>query len=148
MKPVSGYPIPVVRLIVPDDAGRVLILQRAHTAYAAGQWCLPGGKVDYGYTVETAARRELQEETGLCSDVFTFLFFLDSLPMNNRDLHCIAFYLECQASGNIQLNPESSRYARVAPSQLEHYSLAYRDGDALRCYWRERKIKIGSKPDA
>jgi len=42
------YPVPVVRALIADAAGRVLLLQRAATAYGPGQWCLPGGKVDYG----------------------------------------------------------------------------------------------------
>lgn len=136
MKPFPAYPVPVVRLIVPDAAGRVLILQRAHTAYAAGQWCLPGGKVDYGCTVETAARQELREETGLIGTAFTFLFFLDSLPLNAGDMHCISFYLECHVTGNIQLNRESSRFAMIDAGRLDQYPLAYRDDDALRRYWR------------
>lgn len=43
--------IPIVRLIIPDAAGRVLLLGRADTRDGEGAWSLSGGKVDYGDTV-------------------------------------------------------------------------------------------------
>ncbi|OHB82687.1 MAG: NUDIX hydrolase [Planctomycetes bacterium RBG_16_64_12] len=43
---------------------KVLLIQRKHDPYA-GHWALPGGFVDVGETPEEAARRELEEETGL-----------------------------------------------------------------------------------
>lgn len=32
---------------------------------SAGEWCLPGGKLDFGETFEEGAIREVQEETGI-----------------------------------------------------------------------------------
>jgi 8-oxo-dGTP pyrophosphatase MutT (NUDIX family) len=43
----------------------------------AGQWALPGGKIDAGETVELAALRELQEELGLTIDPSEILGTLD-----------------------------------------------------------------------
>jgi 8-oxo-dGTP diphosphatase len=42
----------------------VLLIRRKNDPYA-GKWALPGGFVDMDETVEAAARRELEEETGL-----------------------------------------------------------------------------------
>lgn len=32
---------------------------------SAGEWCLPGGKLDFGETLEEGAIREVREETGI-----------------------------------------------------------------------------------
>jgi 8-oxo-dGTP diphosphatase len=42
----------------------VLLVERASAPYR-GQWALPGGFIDEGETLEHAARRELDEETGI-----------------------------------------------------------------------------------
>ncbi len=47
------------------DGPRVLIAKRVARGLNAGQWALPGGKLDAGEDAITAALRELREEAGL-----------------------------------------------------------------------------------
>ena len=51
-------------LLLLDDGGRVLLVQRAWNP-AQGRWSLPAGFVDYDEAPEAAAARECREETGL-----------------------------------------------------------------------------------
>ncbi|NKI94138.1 NUDIX hydrolase [Rhizobacter sp. SG703] len=44
--------------------GRIL-LGRRRGAHGAGTWSAPGGRLEYGESIEDCARRELLEETGL-----------------------------------------------------------------------------------
>lgn len=54
-------PFPTVDIIIEMDQGIVLI-KRKNPPYG---WAIPGGFVDYGETIETAAIREAKEETSL-----------------------------------------------------------------------------------
>ncbi|MBW2646568.1 MAG: NUDIX domain-containing protein [Deltaproteobacteria bacterium] len=133
---MNDFPIPVVRLIIENTQGEVLILQRAESEYATGSWCLPGGKVNYGDTVEQSAARELQEETSLVCNSLRFLFYQDSLPLKPGGMQCVNLYFECAVSGNIVLNNESSHFEWIGPSDLEKYEIAFRNDLALICYWK------------
>ncbi len=56
-------PALTVDIIIQVDGGVVLV-ERKNDPFR-GCWALPGGFVEYGETVEEAARREAEEETGL-----------------------------------------------------------------------------------
>ena len=54
-------PLPTVDIIIELDSGIVLI-ERCNEPFG---WALPGGFVDYGESLESAAVREAREETSL-----------------------------------------------------------------------------------
>lgn len=127
-------PVAVVRAVVPDREGRILLLRRRAGSAGAGQWCLPGGKVDYGVTVVQALRNEIAEETGLRCRGAEFLFYQDSLPLTPGGMHCINFYFRCDATGEVTLNNESIDYAWAAPDQLSEFDIAFRNDEGIRRY--------------
>jgi 8-oxo-dGTP diphosphatase len=55
-------PLPTVDMIIYDPRGRIVLVRRR---YPPPGWALPGGFVDYGESVEEAARREALEESSL-----------------------------------------------------------------------------------
>ena len=63
-----------------DDAAMLLTRRPTHMKRHAGQWALPGGRIDAGESPERAALRELEEEVGLSLGDDAVLGRLDDYP--------------------------------------------------------------------
>ena len=74
MSPDPRNPAPTVDVVIelcgPARSVQVVLIQRLNPPHG---WALPGGFVDYGESVETAARREALEETGLMVELVALL---------------------------------------------------------------------------
>jgi ADP-ribose pyrophosphatase YjhB (NUDIX family) len=55
-------PIPTVDIIIEVESKGIVLIKRKNPPYG---WAIPGGFVDYGESLEEAARREAKEETNL-----------------------------------------------------------------------------------
>lgn len=66
-EPISNEPIdrPTARLVVLDEADRILLFRATTEGAPDPFWFTPGGGVEPGESYEEAAHRELLEETGL-----------------------------------------------------------------------------------
>jgi 8-oxo-dGTP diphosphatase len=65
--PIINVTVDVVALILDEGELRALMVRRGGPPYQ-GRWALPGGFVEVDEDLETAARRELLEETGVSTD--------------------------------------------------------------------------------
>jgi 8-oxo-dGTP pyrophosphatase MutT (NUDIX family) len=63
-----------------DGALNVVVIRRAYRGRNAGQWALPGGRVEEGESAVAAAVRELGEEVGLRLTEDAVLGRLDDFP--------------------------------------------------------------------
>jgi 8-oxo-dGTP diphosphatase len=68
----GNEPLVGVGVVLVED-GSILLVKRGHDP-GKGLWAVPGGKVRPGERLEDAARREVQEETGLTVDVAQVLW--------------------------------------------------------------------------
>lgn len=62
--PRPALTVDMVVLKTPCNNGEILLIQRLNPPFK-NHWALPGGFVDMDETLEEAANRELEEETGL-----------------------------------------------------------------------------------
>jgi mutator protein MutT len=132
---MSQMPVPAVRAIIVDEQNRVLLLRRRENSQGGGQWCLPGGKVDYNQQVADAVAREIAEETSLNCVQADFLFYQDSPSLKPGGMHCINFVFKCTVEGEIVLNPESTEYAWVTPDSLQDYTIAFRNNEIVERFF-------------
>ncbi len=63
--PRANSLVVAVAAVVRNDAGDVLLIKRADN----GMWALPGGAQDVGESTAQAATREVEEETGIKTEV-------------------------------------------------------------------------------
>ena len=72
-----GRPVPGVGVVCLRGA-EVLLIRRGKPPLQ-GAWSLPGGRVEWGETLETAALRELVEETGVEAELLGLVDVVDGL---------------------------------------------------------------------
>ena len=125
-------PVVAIRVFATDAQNRILLLRRANSEYGEGQWCLPGGKLDYGDTPEGTVAKELVEETGLGAEEIAFLFYQNSPPLQPGKMHCVNLYFRCTAVGAVTLNEESSASIWVTLEEALGYKPVFGAEAAIR----------------
>lgn len=58
-----------VAVVLRDEHGRILLIERSPASTQPGRWAIPAGYLDYGEDVREGAAREVLEETGLVVEV-------------------------------------------------------------------------------
>ncbi|CAN5324943.1 NUDIX hydrolase [soil metagenome] len=99
MRLVLRHPLPSVVVVPIRSDGTVVLVRRVDT----DRWVLPGGLIDWGETVEEAARRELQEETGFEVARVGRLVGVYSWPERDPRSHSIAIAIAADVRGNAEI---------------------------------------------
>jgi 8-oxo-dGTP diphosphatase len=114
--------------------GAVLIARRADDQHLGGAWEFPGGKVEPGEDPETAAKRELLEETGLvASKLEPLLVFVHDYPDRRLRFHA---YLIRDAEGEPRTDGDRS-WSFTSPGGLADVPMPDANRAILRAlHWR------------
>jgi len=97
-------PFPTVDIIIRINDQIVLIERRNEPT----GWALPGGFVDYGESLETAATREAREETGLeLSGLRQFRAY--SAPDRDPRQHNISMVFIAEGLGQLQAGDDAAK---------------------------------------
>lgn len=119
--PAAGLKRAAVCVLVTDngrgEAAFVLTKRAARLNRHAGQYALPGGRLDEGEAAHDAARREAREEIGLALDPGAFVGRLDDYPTRSGYLITpLVAWLEAGA----RMDPNPAEVARIYRVPLAH----------------------------
>ncbi|MFA5514921.1 MAG: NUDIX hydrolase [Desulfuromonadales bacterium] len=133
-------PFPTVDIIIRQEDSIVLIERRNEPV----GWALPGGFVDYGESLETAAAREAREETGLdLRDLRQFAAYSD--PARDPRQHNLSIVFTAEGAGILQGGEDAARAALFLLNALPS-PLCFDHGQILADY-REWLQGSGCSPN-
>ena len=109
-------PVPTVDIIIEiidkviqsPDQKKIILIKRKNPPYG---WALPGGFVDYGESLENAARREAKEETSLDVELIR-QFHTYSEPGRDPRQHTISTVFVARGTG-VPVGMDDAEEARI-----------------------------------
>ncbi len=128
-------PVPTVDLIIRDQLQRVVLIKRRNPPLG---WALPGGFVDYGEDLESAALREALEETSLRVELIR-QFHTYSRPDRDPRKHTITtVFLATVLGGRLRAADDAAAASFFSREQIEETVLAFDHTDILRDFFADR----------
>jgi len=136
-------PIPTVDIIIELKNDSIVLIERANPPYG---WALPGGFVDYGESLETAAVREAKEETSLDIELIG-QFHTYSDPGRDSRQHNISTVFVARANGAPKAASDARAVGIFSSRDSLPTPLAFDHGKILDDYFAEiRGQKEGHLP--
>jgi 8-oxo-dGTP diphosphatase len=108
----------MVDVVVPSEGGRILLIRRGSDPYE-GHWALPGGFVEVGETLETAAAREAEEETGLKVEIVRLVGVYSDPERDPRGHNVSVAYLARAQDGEPSAASDAAEASFMEPSTVE-----------------------------
>jgi len=125
-------PIPTVDIII-EFPGGIILIKRKNPPEG---WALPGGFVDYGEDLETAAVREAKEETGLDIELIRQLHTYSD-PKRDPRHHTITTVYIAKAQGNA-IAGDDAKEVGIFEKEALPKQIAFDHRDVLDDYFRGR----------
>lgn len=117
----------------------VLLVERAKGP-AEGLWSLPGGEIEAGETAEAAARREVEEETGLIAHIEGLAGVYDVIDHNEAGevtlQYVIATYFGRADDGEPRPRGDAKEARFVALDAVKDLSLTHGTRFVIEHAWR------------
>ncbi len=129
-------PVPTVDIIIEVEGGGVVLIERENEPHG---WALPGGFVDYGESLETAAVREAKEETSLDVGLIE-QFHTYSNPARDPRQHTISTVFVARACGIPQAASDAKNIGIFTWKFLPE-PLVFDHADILKDYFSTRRNK-------
>lgn len=136
-------PTPTVDIIIEVNGGIVLI-ERKNAPHG---WALPGGFVDYGESLEDAARREAEEETSLSVRLKRQMHAYSD-PARDKRMHTLSVVFIAEAEGEPHGMDDAKR-AGVFTEKTLPSPIVFDHARILADYfnWKREGWKVFEKED-
>jgi myo-inositol-1(or 4)-monophosphatase len=130
-------PLPTVDIIIEVEDKIVLIYRKN---YPFG-WAIPGGFVDYGETLESAAIREAKEETNLDIELL-YLLGCYSDPERDPRFHTITTVFVAKGKGELKAKDDAKLAKLFKIEEIPWDDLAFDHAKILKDYLKRKKYGI------
>lgn len=101
---------------------KILLVRRARDP-GRGRYSLPGGRVEWGETLEQAVHREVAEETGLTVTIIGLAGIREVMPASGGGHFVVLSYAARWTGGEVMLNDEHDGFEWVAPDDAPKFDL-------------------------
>jgi len=123
-------PFPTVDIIIEMETGGIVLIKRKNPPFG---WALPGGFVDYGESLESAAVREAEEETSLKVEL-QYQLGAYSDPQRDPRQHTISVVFVARTAGEPKAADDAADVG-IFDSDSVPDSLAFDHGKILQDYF-------------
>ena len=129
-------PVPTVDIILRYQ-GKIVLIQRGEPPFGLA---IPGGYVEYGESLETAAVREALEETGLeVLNLRQFRAYSD--PGRDQRQHNISLVFHGDGLGEPKAGSDAKEIVLVSPEEITSLDFAFDHKQILTEYLDTLKTK-------
>jgi 8-oxo-dGTP diphosphatase len=125
-KDVSHHKNPLLTadVVISCSDNKIVMVKRKNPPYQ-GQWALPGGFVEYGESVENAAVREAQEETGLHVELDRLVGVYSQMGRDPRGHVVTVCFLANMVSGELKADSDAEDVFKFTKKELNEMELAF-----------------------
>lgn len=123
---MTGKPQPAVGTVC--FKGEDVLLIRRGTKPLAGDWSIPGGRIEFGERAEAAALRELAEETGITARLVGLVDVVDAIFTSRTtgavSRHFVLFdYAAVWVNGEPAAGDDADHAEWISPARLAELPL-------------------------
>jgi len=107
-----------VKILLKNKDGKYLVVCRSAEAYpeVGAEWCIPGGRINPGYSLSENLKREVMEETGL--KIIGESKLITAQDILKRDKHIVRLTYSGFADGKVRLSEEHTDFKWLSLEEI------------------------------